>query len=280
MYVQSLEDALDLSVANRTTGEALLTGGSLRVEGGRIYGGQFLGQSAAAAAVTVDGERRLHSMHAYFLLPGDTRLPVDYRVTVLRDGRSFSSRRVEGLQDERVACMATLSFQLPSDGIDHQFDLPLEIPAPDDPGLIPLFPPPTAEDPQAEELIEVRIIPPHGWESPIPGQVAAWVRLREGFDGDQNAQRAALAFLSDAIIQYPVLQGHGLEWDTPGTSMASLDHALWWHADVSVSEWMIFVQESPNARDGRAMTTGRIYSSDGRILATCAQEMLVRTRTR
>lgn len=277
-YLQNAAEALDLTAGRRAACEDRFTGGSIHVEGGRIYGGQLLGQAAVAGSATVEPGRPLHSIHAYFLLPGDARKPVDYRVTTLRDGRSFSSRRVDAEQGGRVIFTATCSFQQPAQGIAHQFELPAGTPGPDAPGLESLFAAPTAKDPQAEELIEVRMIPQHDWAPSVRGQLAAWVRLREHLDGGQPAQRAALAFLSDAIIQFPVLRAHGLSWDTPDTSMASLDHALWVHADAPASEWMLFVQESSYAGDGRAMTTSRMYAADGRMLANCAQEVLVRTR--
>ncbi|NLA64517.1 MAG: acyl-CoA thioesterase II [Leucobacter sp.] len=241
-----------------------------------MYGGQLLSQAAFAAAHTVESGREMHSMHAHFLLPGDSSSEVEYHVVPLRDGGSFSSRRVDAVQLDRTIFSAMLSFQRPTDGLRHQLDLPSGVPGPDDPHLERIFEPVEGDNLVATDLFEVRMISDGAWPSAVPMQNAGWVRLREDLTGSDSVQRAALAYLSDSIIQWPVLREHELSWWPEDMATWSLDHAIWWHETPRVSEWMLFVQETPRGGDGRAMTTSRIYSADGRILATCAQEMLLR----
>lgn len=275
--VRDLVDLLDLRPVGRRGDEDLFEGSSAHVPDGRIYGGQLLAQAAVAAALSVNDSRVLNSLHGYFLRAGDVEAPVTYGVEALRDGRSFTTRRVQGYQRGQVIFSAIASLQDTDAGPSHETPMPLGLPSPDSLAVKVPYTGATPRDfAAAEELIEVREVPDEILaESPMPTH-AAWIRVASDLAGDARLRQAAIAYLSDAVIQLPILAAHGLDWWEPDAAMASLDHSIWWYVDHPLDGWLLAVQESPVAAGARGLGIGRIYSPDGTLLAAAAQEMLIR----
>ena len=249
---------------------------------GRIYGGQVLGQSIIAAERTMPTGRVPHSMHGYFLRAGDATQGVTFAVDRIHDGRSFSTRRAQAYQNGVPIFSMIASFQDENPGIEHAEPLPDGIPDPDT-----LRPDEELSDgipPLSVRMLSERPVDMRHVEGPLylhadperRARQAVWMRLRAPFPDDPALHRAALAYLSDMSIQESILRAHGLSWATPGLKVASLDHAMWWHRPGRVDDWLLYVQESPNARGGRGLATGRIYDREGRLVASVAQEITVR----
>ena len=256
---------------------------------GRIYGGQVLGQAMIAAGRTTpddgDGPRGLHSCHGYFLRPGRTDGPVRFEVENLHDGRSFSSRRVHAIQHGEPVLSVIASFQESQPGREHQSVMP----ATHAPELLPsgfeLFA--TVEHPAAKFLaatgaFDVRHVSGNMYLHPAPDQQArqqVWLRARSGVDADddQLLHRALLIYACDQVMLEPVLRRHGLAWMHEGISIASLDHSMWWYRNVDINQWHLFDQYSPSAQGGRGLGITHIYDASGRLVATAAQEGMVRT---
>lgn len=253
---------------------------------GRIFGGQVLSQCVVAAGRTVPGDRFIHSFHGYFLRAGDVNVPIKFGVENLRDGRSFSARRVHAYQHDKPIMSATMSFQIEDDGLEHAAEFPANIPEPE--GL-PDIADTVAAIPhlQAREWLQKRPFLFHPVSPSIMFQhagprtslQAVWIKAGGHVPTDPSLNAAALAYVSDFNLLEPVLRRHGLAWTEPGLKMASLDHAMWWHRRVDVNDWMLYVQESPAAQNGRGLGLGRIFDREGRLLATVAQEGMVRVPT-
>jgi len=280
--VASMLAVLDLSQSGARTTEDIFTGVSQSMPLGRVYGGQVLAQSIVAAERTIPDSRSVHSMHGYFLRPGDASKDITFAVDRIHDGRSFSTRRTQAFQEGVPIFSMIASFQEADPGIEHQAELPADVPEPEDL--------PDLEDhlaglhPMSKRLFTDRPVDLRHVPSPIylsvegdhvPRQ-AVWMRTRRAIPDDQRIHRAALAYLSDLTIQESILRAHGVSWATPGLKVASLDHAMWWHRPGRVDDWVLYVQESPSARGGRGLATGRIYSRAGMLLASVAQEITVR----
>jgi acyl-CoA thioesterase-2 len=279
-----LISTLDLSDAGGAkTREDIFTGPSQWMPHGRVYGGQVLAQCLVAATRTVDGIRPVHSLHGYFLRAGDIRLPITFSVDRLRDGRSFSTRRVQAYQNGEPIFSMIASFQDEDPGISHQDFFPAGIPSPE--SL------PSAKDllgdidhPVAQYWANARPFDMRHVTDPIYFQVkgeqvahqAVWIKALGTLPPDQELHTAALAYVSDYTILEPIFRRHGIAWTHEGLKSASLDHAMWFHRPARVDEWMLYVQESPSAQGGRGLSLGRIFSSDGLLLATVAQEGMVR----
>lgn len=280
--VASMLSVIDLSASDARTTEDIFTGRSQSMPLGRVYGGQVLAQSIVAASRTMPEERVVHSMHGYFLRPGDSTKGITFAVDRIHDGRSFSTRRTQAFQEGVPIFSMIASFQDEDPGLDHHAPMPEGIPGPDEQpdieahldGLHPM-----SKRFFTDRPVDLRHIP-----SPIyaaadedrqPRQ-AVWMRVRRPIPDDPGVHRAALAYLSDLTIQESILRAHGLSWATPGLKVASLDHAMWWHRFGRVDEWMLYVQESPSARGGRGLATGRVYAADGTLMASVAQEIMVR----
>jgi len=280
--VDNLLDVLDLAVSEARTTEDIFTGQSHPMPTGRVYGGQVLAQSLIAAERTLPENRTVHSMHGYFLRPGDATQGITFAVDRIHDGRSFSTRRSQAYQNGVPIFSMIASFQDEDPGIEHAVPMPDGIPDPEevasDDELIGSVHPITGRL-LADRPADIRhVTGPLFLEvegEQVPHQ-AVWMRMRASMPDDPRLHRAALAYLSDMTIQESILRRHGLTWSTPGLKVASLDHAMWWHRFGRVDEWMLYVQEAPNARGGRGLAQGRIYSRDGELLATVAQEIMVR----
>lgn len=281
--MEGLLAALDLTDTGARTSEDIFTGASQWMPLGRVFGGQVLAQSLVAAMRTVPDDRHVHSMHGYFLRPGDVDQPITFSVDRIHDGRSFSTRRTQAYQDGHPILSMIASFQDDDEGLEHQIEMPDDLPDPD--SL------PTAAESLAlvdhsiarywanERPFDMRHLP-----SPIYLKVdgertsrqAVWMKTMGPLPDDPDLHRAALAYASDYSIMEPVMRRHGVAWATPGLKVASLDHAMWFHRFGRVDEWMLYVQDSPTAQGGRGLSTGSIYSRNGLLLATVAQEGMVR----
>lgn len=280
--VDNLLDVLDLDESRARTTEDIFTGRSHHMPTGRIYGGQVLGQSLLAAERTLSPGRAAHSMHGYFLRPGDSKQGVTISVDRIHDGRSFSTRRAQAYQNGVPIFSMIASFQDEAPGLEHAAPMPENVPQPED--LAPDEQLVDGAEPGAVRLLSDRPADTRHVQTPIylaadgnrVPQQAVWMRLRAPMPDDQTLHRAALAYLSDMTIQESILRAHGVHWSTPGLKVASLDHAMWWHRPARVDEWLLFVQESPNARGGRGLATGRIYTRDGVLVASVAQEITIR----
>lgn len=279
----SLLTALDLTDTGARTSEDIFTGPSQWMPLGRVFGGQVLAQSIVAASRTVPDGRAIHSMHGYFLRPGDVNLPITFSVDRIHDGRSFSTRRTQAYQSGQPILSMIASFQDEDEGLTHQVEMPTDIP---DPETLPNSADslenvehPVAQYWASERPFDIRHI-----TSPIYLTVdgehvahqAVWFRSIGALPDDPDLHRAALAYASDYTIMESVMRRHGVAWATPGLRAASLDHAMWWHRPARVDEWLLYVQESPSASGGRGLALGRIYSRDGRLVASVAQEAMVR----
>jgi acyl-CoA thioesterase-2 len=244
----------------------------------RIYGGQVIAQSLMAAYETVES-RICHSLHCYFIRPGDPSIPIIFEVDRSRDGGSFTTRRVIAVQKGRQIFNLAASFQEVETGLEHQSPMPTGpgwtgAPSDDDQrGSTP-----DDEDPDADPL-EIRRLGGHsgqGDESSRDPSHRVWIRARDPLPDDQRLHQIVLAYASDMTLLGTSLRPHGVRWDE--LQSASLDHAMWFHRPVDANAWHLFDQFSPSASGGRGMNLGYLYNADGALAATCAQEGLMRLR--
>jgi len=275
--------ALDLTDTGARTEEDIFTGRSQWMPHGRVFGGQVLAQSLVAAMRTTPEERVVHSMHGYFLRPGDIGQPITFSVDRIHDGRSFSARRTQAYQEGVPILSMIASFQSVDAGIDHQTDMPEGLPEPEslppDEEILKGIDHPVAQYWATGRAFQMRHV-----TSPVYFEVegervahqAVWLKASGAMPDDPNLHRAALAYASDYSLLEPALRRHGLTWTSPELKMASLDHAMWWHRFGRVDEWMLYVQESPTAMGGRGLSLGRIYDRNGVLLASVAQEGMIR----
>lgn len=299
--VAGLVDLLDLrpaSDAGELAGPATVAafeGDSSPQPGGHVFGGQVMGQAVTAVGRTVPTGRRIHSMYSYFLAPGDPAHPIRFQVDALRDGGSFSVRRVLATQPgrsaeegERTILAMTASFQEEQEGLEHSEHAPE---APDPEGL-----PTTAEvlagidHPVAtywstQRPIDIRHVTDPIYLRPDANGGASdtqmvWMRTLAPVDADPLLHDAILAFASDYTPFEPILRRQGLSWMTPGLKMATIDHAIWWHRHVRADEWLLYVQRSPSAAGGRGLTHGQVFDRGGDLVATVTQEGMIRTPRR
>lgn len=256
---------------------------SLPMPGGRVFGGQVLAQAVLAAGITVEPERHVHSMHGYFLRPGDASKPITFEVELLRDGRSFSARRTHALQGGVPILSMIASFQEAQEGPDHTVRMP-EVPPPDEVAsgvdvLAPFAGHPTADFWLTSAPFDVRHVEGSLFVTPDARPKhyqTAWMRVRRPIEGNDLMHRALIAFGSDQVILEPALRRHGASWSAKHVAIASLDHALWWHRPARADEWLLFVQDSPTAQGGRGLCGAWVFAEDGRLVASVAQEGMLR----
>ena len=275
--------ALDLTDTQARTSEDIFTGESQWTPQGRVFGGQVLAQSLIAAQRTLVEGRAIHSMHGYFLRPGDADFPITFSVDRIHDGRSFSTRRTQAYQDGLPILSMIASFQDANDGLEHQVDMPTDLAQPEDlPSALDILGEidhPVARVWANGRPFDMRHVPSPVFlsvDGPHVAHQAVWIKAIGRLPDDPNLHRAALAYASDYTILEPILRRHGLPWITPGLKIASLDHAMWFHRFGRVDEWMLYTQESPTATGGRGLALGRIFSRDGVLLASVAQEGTLR----
>jgi acyl-CoA thioesterase-2 len=259
------------------------TGRSLPQPSGRVFGGQVLAQSLLAAGRTVPDSRLPHSMHGYFLRAGDVREPITFAVERLRDGRSFSARRTHALQGGEAILSMIASFQEQQPGLDYADPMPAGIPGPDEvPSALDVLggiDHPVAKFWTQEAAFDVRHVDGSIYLGPpkeATGRQAVWFRSRGPLPDDQLLHRALLAYACDQVMLEPILRRAGRSWVTRGLSIASLDHAMWWHRDVRVDDWLLYVQSTPSAQGGRGLGAARVFTQDGTLVASVAQEGMVR----
>ena len=252
----------------------------------RVFGGQVLAQSVIAASRTVD-EGVIHSLHAYFLRAGDASAPIVYNVERNRDGRSFKSRRVVAIQHGRPIFTLAASFQLEQEGLEHQFDMP----AVPEPESLP------SESNVPEEQLEKVPQMLRRWFSrtgpfdfrpveptdmfhpqPRPPYSNIWFRLNEKIDVPDSMHLALMAYASDFHLVGTATLPHGISNLQDDLTMASLDHAMWFHRPVRVDDWLLYVCDSPSASGGRGLARGLIYDRSGRLVATTVQEGMIRVK--
>lgn len=252
----------------------------------RVFGGQVIAQALVAATHTVEG-RTPHSLHAYFMLPGDPSTPIDYAVEPIRNGRSFSTRRVVALQGDRAIFSMSASFQIEESGFDHQLPMP-SVPQPEDlPGEAEIHAKVRDGAPESikrywlrDRPIEIRPIDLRHYLSrePLEPVQHLWFRARHRLPDDPQIHRCVLAYASDMSILDASLFAHGLTVFDREIQAASLDHALWLHRPFRADEWLLYSQDSPSASGARGFSRGGIFSRDGRLVASVAQEGLIRPR--
>jgi acyl-CoA thioesterase-2 len=281
--VRHLIATLDLTSEPAVDGEDIFTGPSQFMPHGRVFGGQVMAQSLVAASRTVHEARPVHSLHCYFLRPGDANAPIRFAVDRIYDGRSFSTRRTQAFQGDRPILSMIASFQDVDPGVDHQVAMPSGIPAPEDV-------PSTAdvlrgiEHPVAQFWATRRPFDLRHVEEPIyihaAGEAVAhqavWMRSFDALPDDPMLHRAALAYASDYTMLEPIFRRHHISWALPGLKTASLDHAMWFHREARADEWLLFVQDSPSAQGGRGLSNTRIFTREGLLVASVAQEGMVR----
>ena len=247
----------------------------------RIFGGQVAGQALVAAARTVDDDRPVHSLHSYFLRPGDPTVPVLYEVDRIRDGRSFTTRRVVAIQHGRAIFNMSASFQVREDGYEHQAEMP-DVPEPES---LPTFRERMA--PFAERFgdllnrprpIDIRHVDwmPHDRSQALPPIQRVWLRTNGRLPDDLLIHSIALTYASDMTLLDTSLLPHGGSWFEPGLFMASLDHAMWFHRPFRADVWVLSAQDSPSASGGRGLSRGLVFTQKGTLVATVMQEGLIR----
>jgi len=250
----------------------------------RIYGGQVIAQALAAAYATVSG-RLCHSLHAYFIRPGDPSRPVIYEVDPARDGRSFTTRRVVAMQNGKQILNLAASFHAPEPGWEHQHGMP-DVPPPD--GLEPRHEillrnafrvePGKRGEFARPRPFEIREVEPR---DPLTPEKTSdvnnmWVRMKAAKDAGPELQHVLMAYVSDFGLLGSSLRPHGLTFHKPGAMTASLDHAMWFHAPLQFENWHLYTMDAPFTGHGRGFNRGAIYTQDGRLVASVAQEGLLR----
>jgi acyl-CoA thioesterase-2 len=252
----------------------------------RVFGGQVAGQALVAAGRTVEASV-VHSLHAYFLRPGDPAIPILYEVDRIRDGKSFTTRRVVAIQHGRPIFHLSASFQHPEEGVEHMATMP---DAPD-PETLPTsqermraYLEKAPEDArrwlQRERPIDVRDVDPVNEFAPEkrPPRQLVWIRADGRLPDDLLLHQCIVAYASDLSLLDTTTLPHAISWWDPSTQMASLDHAMWFHRPFRADEWLLYAQESPSASNARGFATGQFFTRDGRLVISVAQEGLIRLR--
>jgi acyl-CoA thioesterase-2 len=250
-----------------------------------LFGGQVMGQAVSAALETVDKDRMLHSLHSYFLRPGDANKPVVYEVENLRDGRSFNTRRVKAIQNGKPIYYMTASFQLIETGFEHQDTMPI-VEGPDGIASYSDFifehqesiPENIRGKFLSEKPIEVRPIQKYNWVNPekSPALCQMWIKANGSLPDDPRSHLCMLAYCSDFQFLTTSLMPHGATlWD-PSLQIASVDHAMWFHRPFRIDEWLLYSTESPSASGGRGLVKGQIFNQKGELVASTMQEGVIR----
>ena len=268
--------------------ENLFRGQSQDLGWGTVFGGQVLGQSLSAAVQTVPAERHVHSLHAYFLRPGDVAKPIVYDVDRIRDGSSFTTRRVVAIQSGKPIFNLAASFQKVEEGLEHQDAMP-DAPPPESvpteqervaayAARLPRF---IRERAASEHAFELRPVGPADdpfLPSKRPPERMVWLRATSRLPDDPALHHYLLAYASDHSFISTSLLPHGVTWLTPGMQVASLDHVMWFHQPFRVDEWLLNVMDSPAAHGARGLVRSRVFTQSGRLVASTAQEGLIRQR--
>jgi acyl-CoA thioesterase II len=251
----------------------------------RVFGGQVAGQALVAAGRTVPDDRGVHSLHAYFIRPGDPAVPIVYTVDRVRDGRSFTTRRVSAVQHGKVIFTLSASFQVAEDGFEHQATMP-DVPGPE--GL------PTFRE-RMERLygplrddfpggpVDLRHVTPLSWEAARDPELRrpesqVWLRVDGELPDDPLLHVCLMTYASDLTLLDTVLLNQGLTWGEGRTMGASLDHAMWFHRPFRADQWLLYAQDTPNASAARGLARGQVFTRDGELVVSVVQEGLIRVR--
>lgn len=282
--VATLMETLDLEPLEVN----LFRGRSPQVGWQRVFGGQVIGQSLVAATRTVE-DRSVHSLHGYFIRPGDPDVPIIYEVDPYRDGRSFTTRRVVAIQHGKPIFSMAASFHVAEDGLDHQFDMP-DVPAPEDlpseKELVARFsdaiPEMIRKYWERDRPIELRPVALRNYLEPVPAEPFqhVWIRASDTLPDDDALHQCVLAYASDMTLLDTALIAHGRTLFDRDLQLASLDHALWFHRTFRADEWLLYSQDSPSSSNALGLTRGSIFTRNGSLVASVAQEGLIRQRTR
>jgi len=252
-----------------------------------VFGGQVIAQALQAAQRSTEAPKTAHSLHAYFMRPGNEDYPIIFRVVRDFEGRSFATRRVIAIQQGKPILNMAASFQAPEEGVHHQDTMP-DVPGPDE-----LKPESALRREQIDAIpekfrrhllrarpIEIRPVGPRTWFSPDkrPPVQHSWMRLVAPIDDDMAMHRAILAYASDMSLLGTSLLPHGMTWITHNLQTASLDHALWFHEPFRADEWLLYTCDSPWTGHARGFNRGKVFTQDGRLVASAAQEGLIRLR--
>jgi acyl-CoA thioesterase II len=281
-----LVELLDLLGLERIETD-LFRGQSQDLGWGNVFGGQVVGQALSAAQQTVPQDRFAHSMHGYFLRIGNAKKPIVYEVDRIRDGKSFTTRRIVAIQDGEAIFTMAASFQVHEPGLEHQAPMP-ECPGPD--GLaselelarraIDRIPAPLRGMATCERPIEIRPVDPYDPLHPDkrPPTRRVWYRAIDRLPDASLVHQYLLAYASDFNLLGAAMQPHGVSWMIPGMQVASLDHAIWFHRPFRMDEWLLYVIDSPSAGGARGLSRGQFFTQDGVLVASTAQEGLMRQR--
>jgi len=279
-----LEELLHL-LKLEAMGDDVFVGQSQDLGWGRVYGGQVLGQALSAAERTVDSTRLAHSFHSYFLRPGNPRESIEYRVERTRDGRSFSTRRIRAEQDGRPIFFLAASFQIPESGLEHQDAAP-DVTGPN--GLLSftdlirkhadLLPEAMSDWAMMDFPIEMRPVKISDPMNPAPSDPVqyVWLRVSSDLPDDPALHRYLLAYASDFILLDTALLPHGKSYWQGGLRMASIDHAMWFHHDIRMDDWLLYALDSPSASGARGLVHGQFFDRSGKLVASLMQEGLIR----
>ncbi len=253
-----------------------------------VFGGQVLAQALSAAVSTVEPDRLVHSLHAYFVLPGDIQAPIIYHVDRIRDGRSFTTRRVVAVQHGRAIFFMSSSFQIAENGASHQAPMPT-VKKPDElPSLSNLFSEPPPGLPEVlrryfteEQPVEFRPVKLDNPFAPVPSEPInhIWFRVTEKLPEDQALHRTLLAYVSDFNLLGTAMRPHAISAAQKGVKIASLDHAMWFHRPFKVDDWLLYSMDSPSASEARGFSRGSVFTAAGELVASVAQEGLIRVPT-
>lgn len=265
--------------------ENIFRGESQDLGFGNVFGGQVLGQSLSAASQTVDNSRQVHSMHGYFMRAGDSSKPIVYTVDCIRDGRSFTTRRVVAVQKGRPIFSMSASFQSHEEGFEHQDSMP-HVPGPEgiesqteaSKKIAHMIPKDIVHKLVCEKPIEIRVVNPVNPFAPqkMPPRKYVWFKAINKMADDIAAHRYMLAYASDFNLVSTALHPHGKTFWSPDMQVASLDHSMWFHRDFRMDDWLLYDIQSPSACRARGLNIGNVFTRDGRLVATVAQEGLLR----
>ena len=263
----------------------LFRGASKSIGSSRVFGGQVLAQALSAAIQTVPDDRFVHSLHAYFVLPGDVNIPIIFDVDRIRDGGSFTTRSVKAIQKGRAIFHLSASFQLQQQGYDHQIEVP-DVPEPEAldnwEGLAQVYgdqlPPNFKKFLELDRPLEFKPVERYHPTEPVFREPYkhVWMRSRGAIPPEKKWHQLVLAYASDYNLLTTSLLPHGHQIDYRNVQLASLDHAMWFHRDFDMADWHLYAIDSPSASNARGFTRGNIFSRDGKLVASVVQEGLIR----
>jgi acyl-CoA thioesterase-2 len=279
-----LGELLDLLGLERIE-QDLFRGQSQDLGWGNVFGGQVLGQALSAAEQTVEQDRAVHSMHGYFLRTGDAKRPIVYEVDRIRDGKSFTTRRVVAIQGGHAIFSMSASFQKAEPGFEHAAEMPATSGPDGLPSEVELarryadrIPEAMRQQALADRPIEIRHVDEYDPLHPDvrPPTRMVWYRATGKLPDRPSVHQYLLAYASDFNLLGVAMQPHGVSWMTPGMQVASLDHAIWFHRPFRMDQWLLYVIDSPSASGARGLSRGQFFTQDGQLVASVAQEGLIR----